>query len=515
MSLRQPNWTRILTILLVILATYAVLFVTFSILARFKQAILIFLIGTIVAYILNPLVNRLDYALRMRWLAILVSYLFVIAALIALVVLLFTPFINQSKSLINNLHNPSHASLANVTTLKGDASAVYQSIRQQNLILARYSLDRSVATRRILETDRLMGTLQRDLTVVQQGHVAAPGSRRQARRSGAIPQPYTRVPPSLVSRVSAPFLQLEALYQQAATTRIGSRTQMNPATLSRALAQARNVNNAAINLERTVATTPVLVLRAQTWLDQHNIHLDLHAKFGQAARQISDQGTNLLNNAITILSETATILLDIVLIIIISLYLMASGGRMIRSALNLVPESFHDQASFFVHSLDQVLGGYIRGQIILALVAGILGGGGAALLNVPYPLLIGITTGLLELVPIIGPMITVIPAVLISLFFDPLPTTLILLAWFLVFQQLVTNVIGPRVLGIAVGIHPLEALLAVLVGFPLGGLLGAFLAVPLAGLIHVLVREAYGYFVLGHPEQPTPIPPERLGVRSK
>jgi predicted PurR-regulated permease PerM len=77
-------------------------------------------------------------------------------------------------------------------------------------------------------------------------------------------------------------------------------------------------------------------------------------------------------------------------------------------------------------------------------------------------------------------------------------------------------------MGIAVGIHPLEALLAVLVGFPLGGFLGAFLAVPIMGIVHILIREAYSYFVLGKAlpgmplvPEPQPTPPTPLPTRHK
>jgi predicted PurR-regulated permease PerM len=167
---------------------------------------------------------------------------------------------------------------------------------------------------------------------------------------------------------------------------------------------------------------------------------------------------------------------------------------------------YREQAWYFVLSLDKVVGGYIRGQLFLSTLAGLLGGGGAAVLGVPYPLLIGIMTFLLQSIPVIGPMVALVPAVLISLFFMPVVTTVLLAAWFLVFQQIVTNVLGPRVNSMAVGIHPLEAILAVLVGYPLGGFLGAFLAVPVAGIIHIVVRELYAYLVLGR-SLPTAVAP--------
>jgi predicted PurR-regulated permease PerM len=99
-------------------------------------------------------------------------------------------------------------------------------------------------------------------------------------------------------------------------------------------------------------------------------------------------------------------------------------------------------------------------------------------------------------------MVAVVPAALISRFFTPPLTTAALVVWFIIYQQIVTNVIGPHVNGMSVGIHPLEALLAVLVGYPLGGFLGAFLAVPLAGIVHIIIREFYGFFAYGH-ELPT------------
>jgi predicted PurR-regulated permease PerM len=188
-------------------------------------------------------------------------------------------------------------------------------------------------------------------------------------------------------------------------------------------------------------------------------------------------------------------------------YLVNDGARIVNGLARVIPPAYREQTWFFITSLDTVLGGYIRGQLFLSALAGVLGGGGAAVLGVPYPLLIGLLTFVLESVPVIGPMVAVVPAVIISLFFNSIFTTVLLLVWFVVYQQIVTNLLGPRVMGMAVGIHPLEALLAVMVGYPIGGLLGAFLAVPLAGIVHILIREAYAYFALGKALPTAPVPP--------
>jgi predicted PurR-regulated permease PerM len=502
--MKTVNWTRILTILLVILASYAILYVTASILVRFTQAILLFVLGAIFAYVLTPLVNRLEAAFRFRWLAIILSYMFVGVALFALGVLLFTPFVQQSQSLVDNLHTPSKASLSGILRVQEDAAQVQRTINGQNeRVTAGFNLDSSA----VRATTTSIARVQQEASGLRNGTVSGPKETHVAPVSKQGKQPpnppsQTRVPQSYVNAILAPLATLTADYQSATQ----NPANVNALKLGRARGDARRVEKATSTMYQTMSTTPILLLHSQAWLDDHGIRVDLHSKFGQAASQLSNQGTYLLNNAITILSETANVLLNLILILIISVYLVSDGGRMIRGAARVVPPAYRDQAWFFISSLDTVLGGYIRGQLFISALAGVLGGGGAAVLGVPYPLLIGIMTFILESIPVIGPMVAVVPAIAISLFFDPYWTTIILAVWFIVYQQIVTNVLGPRIMGMAVGIHPLEALLAVLIGFPLGGLLGAFLAVPVAGIIHILIREAYNYFALGQAIPTVPVP---------
>lgn len=504
--MRQPNWTRILTILLVILATFAILYITGTILLRFTGTILLFVLGAMLAYILNPLVNRLELAFHYRWLAVLLAYFFVAAGLLALGVLLFTPFIQQSQSLIDNLHNPSRSGLIRMQQVQQDS----ERLRDRVLGLAADAGTGFGLDARDVETTREeIAHLRADVAALKGKKVssATGGSRNNGTprpgKQPSTPPSQTQVPPSYVTNVLIPVDSLSTLFDSAtATPGKVDRVKMN-----RAAAAARRVAIAAEAMNHTMATTPILLLHAQVWLDMHKVHVDLASKLGEVASQVSNQGTYLLDNAITILSETANILLNTVLILIISVYLVNDGNRIMRGLALVIPPAYREQAWFFVTSLDSVLGGYIRGQLFLSALAGVLGGGGAAILGVPYPLLIGLLTFVLESVPVIGPMVAVVPAVIISLFFNSILTTVLMLIWFVVYQQIVTNLLGPRVMGMAVGIHPLEALLAVMVGYPLGGLLGAFLAVPIAGIVHIFVRESYAYFALGKALPTAPVPP--------
>jgi predicted PurR-regulated permease PerM len=307
------------------------------------------------------------------------------------------------------------------------------------------------------------------------------------------PQPQTKVPPSYVRPIEARVAQLQQDYNAVIQNPAGIKS----AAFRRAQADSNQAVSLSTQLDTQVSSSPILLLRSQLWLDQHGIAVNLHDKFGDAARQLSSQGALLLNNAVAILSKAATVLLNTILILIVSFYLLLDGRRIIHAGVGLVPAQQQEQVWFFMVQLDKVLGGYIRGQLFLSGLAGLLGGAGAAALGVPYPLLIGIVVFILETIPVVGPLVAFVPPVLIALFFTSVLSTIILFAWFTVFQQIVTNFLGPKIMGTAVGIHPLEAIAAVLVGYPLGGFLGAFLAVPVAGIVHILLREFYAYIAHG------------------
>jgi predicted PurR-regulated permease PerM len=512
--MKQPNWGRTLLILGTILASLALLYAAESILSRFAQAILLFVLGAIVAYILTPVVNGLQGIFRTRWIAIVFTYLVFAIGLISIAVMLFTPFIQQSQSLVDNLRTPAAGSLQTIVQVETQADALYRTLlSEQKQIQSRGSLSKKA----VANNRRAMESLQRAAVDLKHGtlsglsHPRYHHAKTAGNRLPPNPEPQTRVPPSYVLPISTDLQQLTLDYDRA----VVEPAAVDPVLFQRAVVRAQKMQVAAKTNLHIMSTTPIAVLRSQTWLDEHGVHTDIHTKFGDAAKQLSSRGTLVLDNAITILSETANILLDFALTLIIAFYFLNDGGRIVHSSVNLIPVRYREQAWYFVLSLDKVVGGYIRGQLFLSTLAGLLGGGGAAVLGVPYPLLIGIMTFLLQSIPVIGPMVALVPAVLISLFFMPVFTTVLLALWFLVFQQIVTNVLGPRVNSMAVGIHPLEAILAVLVGYPLGGFLGAFLAVPVAGIFHIVVRELYAYFVLGRSlptavAPPTPVEDEDL-----
>jgi len=482
----QPNLQRIAVVLgalLILLVSLVLLYILLQVLLRFGNVLALFILGALVAYILNPAVTWIAARAGKRWVGALLVYAGAAATLAVLALLLLQPLVNESSSLIQALRNPTAGSTQALSRVSDRSRAVGGELQAQR-VLAREGAP--IPLKRVNQIQTAVAGIQDELTALGAAPVHARAHTSAAKRNENV-KPQIEVPPSYLAPLQASIAALGADYRRAL------RDPASPAVpaLTRSIADAKRLTLQAQALHWTLSTTPILLLDAQTWADQHGIAVDVTQSAGQVGRQISSQISSLLDNTAAILSQTAGLLLDVVLVLIISVYFVIDGERMVQGAVALVPDAYHRQATFFLTSLDSVLGGYIRAQILLALLAGLLAGVGAAALGVPFALIIGFSTFMLQLLPVVGAMLVYIVPMIIALLFTSMPTPLVLLAYFIIFEQVVTNVIGPRVNSKSVGIHPLEAMAAALLAYPIAGVLGSFLAVPTAGLLHVMVGEAY------------------------
>jgi predicted PurR-regulated permease PerM len=243
--------------------------------------------------------------------------------------------------------------------------------------------------------------------------------------------------------------------------------------------------------------------RLDTWLKSHSLP-SIDKLRTQATGYLSTWGNIVLNNLTAVVLTSFTFMVNTVLVLVIAFYLLLDGERLKDRLYLLVPDSQLSRVAFVEATVNEVLGGYLRGQLLMGLTIGTMAGVGTGLLGLQYAVLIGVLAGILELVPMLGPWLASMPAVAIALFSpDPWPLTLWVALYFLAIQQVESNVIGPRITGHAVGLHPLGALMALLVGIELDGILGALFAVPVAGILYVLAMAIY-YNLTGRP-QPEPV----------
>ena len=217
-------------------------------------------------------------------------------------------------------------------------------------------------------------------------------------------------------------------------------------------------------------------------------------------------GAEAAGHALTIIIGTAAAIATFIIIPLLAAYILLDLDRMRTMMLRVVPASRWATALSFVQEVDHVIGGFIRGQLIVAACVGILLTIGLLILHVPYAFLLGLIAALGDLVPYVGAVLTFIPAVLIALINNGMVNALIVAAVFVGIYELEGHFIAPAIVSRQVKLTPLSVLLAVLIGAELGGILGMLVAVPIAGVLRVIVMR-----LIARPSQ-APVP---LGANEK
>jgi predicted PurR-regulated permease PerM len=205
----------------------------------------------------------------------------------------------------------------------------------------------------------------------------------------------------------------------------------------------------------------------------------LQAPAAPPQEQIVEAGTTLGHTAI-----------DFVSVFVLAFYWLVERAAIKRVLLRAVPARRAREVNTIWLEVEEKLGGWVRGELVLMTAIGVAAGVGYFVIGLPNAALLGVIAGLMEVVPMVGPFLAFAPAVLVALAFDP-PRAVAVILYALVIQQLETNVLVPRVMGHTVGVSPLTVLLGILIGSVLAGLPGAFLAVPLAAAIQVLVAHLF------------------------
>lgn len=174
--------------------------------------------------------------------------------------------------------------------------------------------------------------------------------------------------------------------------------------------------------------------------------------------------------------------LAIVIAPILSFYMLRDLALIKDTFFALLPASESKDIGHLLRELDAVLGGFIRGHLLVSLIVGVLSFIGLTLLRIDFALLIGIVAGVFDIIPYFGPVIGALPAVIIALLESPLKAFYVAVL-FLMIHQLESTIISPKILGERVGLHPLTVIFVILVGGQLAGIVGVLVAVPLtAGL---------------------------------
>lgn len=176
------------------------------------------------------------------------------------------------------------------------------------------------------------------------------------------------------------------------------------------------------------------------------------------------------------------------MVLILSIYFLVDERIFTHFLATMIPVEKKEDVSDMINKISLKIGEWLRGQLLLGLVIGISVYIGLSIIGVKYALTLAVISGILEIFPIIGPIISGAFAALIALTISPL-TALIVVVFYILLQQVENNLIVPKIMSKAIGLPPAIIIIAIIIGGKLLGILGALLAVPMSGILYVIFQD--------------------------
>jgi predicted PurR-regulated permease PerM len=219
------------------------------------------------------------------------------------------------------------------------------------------------------------------------------------------------------------------------------------------------------------------------WLNHNDVHLNILDMENRILSNLGKLSSFVVAQALNIVTNIIGAVVDGAIVLFVTVYLLLDAERMQTALLRLVPVQRRDMVLAIEHTLTRVIGGYVRGQLLLSAIIGAAFGVGTWIIGLPYPLVIGVVAAVMELIPLLGPILGAILPFILTFFGHPLvqiPELAILIACV---HLLESQVLGPRIIRTQVGLHPVLSVLALMLGAEWQGIWGALFAVPAAGVL--------------------------------
>jgi predicted PurR-regulated permease PerM len=233
-----------------------------------------------------------------------------------------------------------------------------------------------------------------------------------------------------------------------------------------------------------------LAASIQATLERVGIRVDLTAFYGTLPQRFGDLAAAYAKDILGVVSATAAIFFNVSLVLIIAFLMLNDGDSMWHRFTRALSPELGSEAELLRQSADRSFGGFIRGSLILGVIYAIATLVILVPLGVPYAGVLALVSGLTMIIPFFGPIIAMIPVIAVTFVGAP-DRVLIVFILVLLVQQVLLNVVGPRIMSQSIGIHPIFVFLALLLGAKLAGFWGVFLAVPIAGIVATFLRYAY------------------------
>lgn len=260
------------------------------------------------------------------------------------------------------------------------------------------------------------------------------------------------------------------------------------------------IRDQSINL---VNNFPQIVDSVRAWLEsvqQHEWLKDIGQKDALSTENLSNKLTGsldeLLNSVVGSVRGIFNMIMNFFFLLglvpFMIYYLLSEGEKFPGHILRMLPERYHREVSGALKEIDASIGSFILSKVLTSLLIGLLTFIGYLWIDIPYPLLLGLIAALTNFIPYIGPLIAFIPTAVVALTVSPMSVLLVGIV-LVVSNQIESNLIGPRIIGKQMNVHPFTVMLLVIGASSIIGALGMVIVVPVYAIIKIIATRFYAF----------------------
>lgn len=225
-------------------------------------------------------------------------------------------------------------------------------------------------------------------------------------------------------------------------------------------------------------------MQRNEWGVPWNVNLMLERIFNSAAALSTELARNLINSIVGMASR----IIELIVVPVLTFYFLRDGKMLRDKFIGLCPIEKRPKMKLVLDEFAKVISGYIHGQAWISIIVGVMVFAGMYFLGVDYPMVWGLLATCTEMIPIIGPIIGALPAILLAYLADPSLAAKVII-FYIVIHQLENHIIVPNVMGHVIDLHPVLVIISLLIGGKLLGIIGMIIAVPVAALLKVIVQQ--------------------------
>jgi predicted PurR-regulated permease PerM len=214
----------------------------------------------------------------------------------------------------------------------------------------------------------------------------------------------------------------------------------------------------------------------------------LEDQVNDASKQLSERLKHVGGSAFSTVQDVGTSLFSLLTILVLTFMMLAEGPRWIAFAKRLLPPRHHERSARIATEMYGVVKGYVNGQVLLAALAALLISPMLFILGISYPVALVVIIFICGLIPMVGHTIGAIIVTLVALF-TSFSSAIIILAYYILYQQIENYLVQPRIQANTTNMSPLLVFISVVVGVSFGGLIGGLVAIPVAGCLRIAVLE--------------------------